>query len=223
MKAPAPLLLLSKLINQTRTERLNTFLARFENGYAADWAYRLPEHFKDSLDIRWTSRVKKGVQESCWTQGSRFDFREGYVIYDSPKGYAVWNEALQHINSVFQITKSSPAIPATNEPTTWPQRPDAATIKKHLSAFGQNYVSHTDMTKRNGEYTIRVQTKRFAGYLEVALLIPNENRTALMTKDIFPISQDSFVEWLITGVDPLIRKQQTASQNSQGDQVWPTA
>ncbi|WP_428558596.1 MAG: hypothetical protein ACP59X_12155 [Solidesulfovibrio sp. DCME] len=145
--------------------------------------------------------------EYFWTQGSRFEFREGYMVYDTPKAYLPWDQALRHINTAFQITKSSPAIPATNEPRKWDKRPDDAVIKAHIRSFGQNYVSHTEETKRNGNFILRVQTKRFAGYLEVARMIPDQSKTSLIVKDAFPISQDNFVEWLITGTDPLLRKQ----------------
>lgn len=205
-----PLQLLFELIAQPRSIRLEKFLADFDNGFASKWAFSIPEHFKESLDIRLTNKVTNKNNELIWTQGSRFDFREGYVIYDTPMSCSVCSEALQHVNVAFQIIKSSPAIPATNEPTTWPERPEPEVIKKHIAKFGENYVSHEEETKRNGTYTLRVQTKRFGGYLEVAKICPNNDRSCLVKIDEFPISQDGFVEWLITGTDPMLRKRHDA-------------
>jgi len=202
-----PLKIFKKLIAQKRTKRLETLLATFTNGCAEEWAFPIGKHFQEALDIRLTTQVTDKIATPIWTQGSRFEFREGYTIYDVMTDNLSWLDALQRLSVAFQIKKSSPAIPATNDLARWSNRPDSAVIKQHIASFGQNYVSHEEETKRNGEYTLRVQTKRFAGYLEIAMLVPNERRTALVVKEEFPISQDGFVEWLILGTDPMKRRQ----------------
>lgn len=201
--------ILNELVTQTTSKRLETLLASFDDGWAKGWAFAVDSQFFEALDIKFIQRTSSKTSIRVWTQGSWFNFREGYFIYDTPKAYLEWGEALSHINVAFKVNKSSTAIPATNEPRTWPEKPDSAAIKSHIASFGQNYVSHTEETKKDGQYTLRVQTKRFAGYLEVDMYIPNAEKTALIVQDSFPISQDDFVEWLITGVDPM-KKQQRA-------------
>lgn len=199
--------LLDELIAQTRSSRLDILLADFTNKFNKLWAFSLPDFFKESLDIRFTPRVINKVTHYTWTQGSRFDFREGYIIYDTQSAYSRWDEALHQVKSAFQITKASPAIPATNDPVKWTKRPDDETIKKHIASFGQNYVSHVEETTKKCEYILRVQTKRFAGYLEVNILTPNFDCSSLVVSDSLPVSQDNFVRWLISGVNPYTKRQ----------------
>lgn len=45
-----------------------------------------------------------------WTQGHCYCFAEGHVLYDSPKAYMVWGEALKHFKLGLQIIR---AIPST--------------------------------------------------------------------------------------------------------------
>ncbi|WP_051261719.1 hypothetical protein [Desulfovibrio inopinatus] len=212
--SPSPLDVLDTLLTQTSHSRLyDAFLAHFVDSYAKDWTFCIPETFKDALDIRYAARMIDKRRIMAWSQGSCFAFREGCIVYDTPRAYKPWAEALQHITTAFKVRKSSPAIPATNGPKKWPKEPERAAIKEYIASFGQNYVSHTAEMEK-GEFVVRVQTARFRGYLEVAKLTPNEQHTALVQVDEFPISQDDFVEWLITGQDPYNKKHN--EDNSHG-------
>ena len=43
-----------------------------------------------------------------WTQGRYYCFAEGHVLYDTPKAYMVWGEALKHIKLGLQIIRAVP-------------------------------------------------------------------------------------------------------------------
>ncbi|UJX40400.1 hypothetical protein K9F62_17105 [Desulfovibrio sp. JY] len=208
-----PFKIFQKLIAQNKTNRLETLLATFADGYAEGWAFPIASQFREAIDIRFTTQKVNKIPEQAWTQGSRFEFREGYTVYDTREAYETSKTALQHVKVAFQIQKSSPAIPAAVNLQKWPTRPDDAEIKRYIALFGQNYVSHGEEVKKK-EYILRVQTKRFAGYLEVAKLVPDDQKQHLVKVDEFPISQDHFVEWLITGTDPSIRTQEGSPATS---------
>lgn len=115
-----------------REKRTLKLLAYFENGFAKGWAFAVKECFRDALDIKLTPKVepvkengktlyefsiskngkkrKRRVTRKAlrWTQGSEFAFKEGDVIYDSPEGYLIWDEALKVIRLVCSVTGSTP-------------------------------------------------------------------------------------------------------------------
>jgi hypothetical protein len=79
-----------------------------ENGYAKDWHFAVPEAFKDCLDIRLTERVENKRSVLRETQGPFYCFSEGYRIYDTPRAYEVWSEALKHIKRYCVIISAIP-------------------------------------------------------------------------------------------------------------------
>lgn len=51
-----------------------------------------------------------------WTQGSTFDFKQGYTIHDVPEARSMsWGQALHYLKYTVQIAKASPAVPATKD------------------------------------------------------------------------------------------------------------
>lgn len=55
-----------------------------------DWFFFLPSCFNSSLDIALTPRVQQRQETLVWTQGHRFRFQTGDLIYNHPKAYEVW-------------------------------------------------------------------------------------------------------------------------------------
>jgi len=57
-----------------------------------------------------------------WTQGREFKFKAGDIIYDTPRGYEQWSEALRHIRFCIQVRSAtdatSPPPPATRSAGT---------------------------------------------------------------------------------------------------------
>ena len=80
-----------------RQDRSLDLVANFIDGYAEGWYFAVGECFKDQLDIKYTDRVIDGKKTKRWTQGKLFCFAEGHVIYDTPKAYLQWGEALKRI------------------------------------------------------------------------------------------------------------------------------
>lgn len=64
-------------------------LANFCDGYAAGWAFRVPESAAGALDIQRSVIRRGGRSFSCWTQGRAFDVAEGTVFYLDDAGLQV--------------------------------------------------------------------------------------------------------------------------------------
>lgn len=86
------------------SRRLKDLLKNPESDHEEGWHMAVPSCFNDALDIRLNFGVNRG-----WTQSGCFAFKQGDVLYDTPRAYTVWSEALQHINLSLQITAASPA------------------------------------------------------------------------------------------------------------------
>ena len=101
---------LDRLVSRaTRDERLLELLTDFENGYSQGWYMALPDAFKAPLDIRQTARVVNKQQTLQWTQGGNFSFKQGDVIYDTPKAYDEWARALHHLKLCICIKHATDA------------------------------------------------------------------------------------------------------------------
>lgn len=81
----------------TKERRSLKLIADFKDGYAEGWYFAGGECFRNELDIKWTKRIVHKKEWWGWTQGRCLAFCEGHVIYDTPKAYQVWKEALKEI------------------------------------------------------------------------------------------------------------------------------
>ncbi len=96
---------------QKRSTRPGELLRDPKAQHTEGWHMYVPKCFNDSLDIRKTERVIKGNKTLHWTQGSTFSFETGDVLYDTPKAYEPWPEAMKHINRCIQVREASQTIP----------------------------------------------------------------------------------------------------------------
>ena len=62
-----------------------------------DWFIYIPTCFNDCLDIAKTDKKKKGKARKVWTQGSRFSFHRGCILYNTPKAYHRWDVAIREM------------------------------------------------------------------------------------------------------------------------------
>ena len=119
--------LLDRIIELKKRDTRPTDLLRDpEAEYAEGWHMCVPKCFNDALDIRRTERVTKGKKKLEWTQGSTFLFKPGNILYDTPKAYEPWSEALKHIKRCIQVKDASEAIPGekgTKEKPGAPRNP----------------------------------------------------------------------------------------------------
>ena len=115
-----------------RQKRSLELVASFVDGYADGWFFAVGECFKDTLDIKFVERAepllvdghkqyqsvvnKDGkarnkvvtIKVMRWTQGRLYSFAAGHVLYDTPKGYLQWCDALQHITVVCSVISATP-------------------------------------------------------------------------------------------------------------------
>lgn len=96
--------------SKTRERRLTT-LIRSPDEADGDWFMHVPVSFNNALDIRRTERV--GSLESVWTQGGNFSFAIGDTIYDTPRAYERWADALQHIGYCITVSQATAVSPPT--------------------------------------------------------------------------------------------------------------
>lgn len=121
--------LLNKLITQKlskktgeyiREKRFTQLLKKPERTFIDDdkWFIYVPSCFNDCLDIAKTDRVETDQEtnekqvKKIWTQGSRFDFHRGCILYDTPKGYQKWPYAINEIKYCISIHSGEIAKPA---------------------------------------------------------------------------------------------------------------
>ena len=99
------------IMMRKRSARPAELLRDPEAEYAEGWHMCVPRCFNDALDIKMKPSVMDGEKTLQWTQGSAFAFAAGSVLYDTPKAYRPWTEALKHINICVQIREATDAVP----------------------------------------------------------------------------------------------------------------
>ncbi len=67
--------------------------------FCQGWAFKLGPSFADALDIIFQQRKRNKKSYSVWTQGSRFDFKQGYTIHSTDG------------KTVVQVAEASPVEP----------------------------------------------------------------------------------------------------------------
>jgi hypothetical protein len=148
--------------------------------YQDEWFIYVPSCFNDCLDIAKTDRVVKTVcsipdqkiqgkktkkkTEKVWTQGSRFAFHHGCTLYDTPKAYGKWGDAINEIKYCISIQSGASAEPAMNE------------------------------------------KERNPGIVKFSTLSLSAQTTNLEKRGIFTLTQDKFIDFLISGNPQIIPK-----------------
>ena len=126
-----------------------------------EWFIYVPSCFNDCLGIAKTDRVvktdhleldektqkmkpqKKTVK--VWTQGSRFAFHHGCTLYDTPKAYHRWGDAINEIKYCVSILSGTSAEPAMNEKERRPGKVEFSILSP---------CQRTRSLKENGEYKL---------------------------------------------------------------------
>ena len=135
--------LLKKLITQKLIEKQERYPTK-ENRYTEllknpertpvdndEWFIYVPSYFNDCLDVVKTDRrIKTGRKirdgktgkmkeekkiEKVWTQGSRFDFHRGCILYDTRKAYQSWSKGVNEIKYCISINSGKSARPAMDK------------------------------------------------------------------------------------------------------------
>jgi hypothetical protein len=150
-------------------------IAEFVKGYAKGWHFAVGECFKDELDIKYTPRKEAGQEVMRWTQGVEYHFAEGHLIYDTPKAYLQWSEALKHINCVCSVLSA--------RPNKW------VVLNKSKT--------ETDSNKRKKQ---KKEWKLISGHVHFKISKPDAERVSLQTVGSYDLTQNEFVEFLKNGV-----------------------
>lgn len=146
-------------------------IADFKDGYIQDWYFKLPEAFKDALDIQFTERTIDKKKKKFWTQGKCYAFNNGDVVYNRIiNRNETWRTTLLFSELIaLQIISASPA-----------------TLEKITEEVkGKEKVKHYEYHE---------------GEVEFKVLKPNSDKTALQIVKILKCSQVQFVEILKNGL-----------------------
>jgi hypothetical protein len=115
MKTEALRILESLIHCRGKERRLTEFLKAPDDDSPSGWFIHVPRAFNDALDIRETPRVLNGKESCIWTQGSRFSFNAGDVLYNTTKASQEWSKALKEIKLCVQVKHAMAAAPAQSE------------------------------------------------------------------------------------------------------------
>jgi len=114
--------LLESLLNAsvTREHRKTQLLKDPDVEYYEGWYMCIRKCFNEALDIKYTTITENKVPKRVKTQGTIFSFKKGDALYDTPKAYEQWSEALKHINLCVQVEKASDVTPASKNNKRFP-------------------------------------------------------------------------------------------------------
>jgi len=155
-------------------ERSTKLIANFSGGYADGWYMAVRESFRLQLDIKYTTRIEKPINDAggsekrqvrLWTQGPRIAFDKGHIFYDTPLGCEKWDEVINHVKLACIVINGKP-----ND------------VKKEKSPNSKKKIN-----------------KLIEGFVVVEFLIPNHDKTKLIKRNELKMSQNKFVELLMRG------------------------
>lgn len=148
--------------NSNEQKRLTTLLKSPINGQEDGWAFWLPPCFNLALDIQITLRVleEKESPVPVWTQGSKFDFHKGDIIFDGERTGQTWAEEMREFCAAVQVLEAQPSTPATiinenGEKTIIPRNPGVVRFsilkvghdKTSLDQMGEKATTQDEFVK----------------------------------------------------------------------------
>lgn len=86
-----------------KVERTEQLIAKFVDGYASGWEFAVKEVFKESLDIKETTKTINKKEFKILTQGNSYNFQLGDVFSNHKLAYGdgdKWLEFLQGKNPI---------------------------------------------------------------------------------------------------------------------------
>ena len=155
------------------SKRSTELIANFTEDYADGWHMAVKESFRQQLDIRYTTRVdtKPTKEGKPYKNQIRVWTQGPRIAFD--KGHIFFDTPLGYEEwdrALKQINLICVIIEA---------KPNDVRKKKTNNIKAQNELIH--------------------GFVEIELLTTNPERTKLISKGICKISQNEFVEFLISG------------------------
>ncbi len=154
-------------------KRSTKLIANFLDGYADGWNMAVRESFRPQLDIKFTPRVQErlnGIDKA--EKGHVKVWTQGpRIAFD--KGHVFYDTRLGYEKwerALKHINRACIVIEA---------KPNGVKKKK--------------TNNNKGQYEL------IPGFVEIELLTPNRERTSLVPEGVYKISQNEFIEFLISG------------------------
>ena len=155
-------------------QRSTQLLASFSGGFADGWAMAVKECFRNQLDIKYTVRIenRSTISGPAIKKQIKVWTQGPRIAFDA--GHVFYDTPLAYgkwDHALPQIKRACVVLEAT-----------ANEIRK----------KKTGNTKENINELID-------GYVVIELFVPNRNKTKLISQNKFKLSQNEFLEFLITG------------------------
>ena len=168
-----------------RVERTEQLIAKFVDGHVSGWEFIVKEAFKDSLDIKKTSKMINKKKFEVWTQGVLYNFEIGDTFSNSMVVTENWSEFLQGKNPVtIQVEFGGSSGYETNKTTSTITTP----LKIKVNSKAETIES------------LKIQEQFFKkGNLQIKILRPNTEKTKLEDVEAIHISVVDFVSLLQNG------------------------
>jgi hypothetical protein len=136
---------------------------------SSDWFMFVPEVLNPALDIAKTARIAGNGEEMVWTQGSRFTFSAGDILYDDPAAYSMWGSALLKIKRAFRVEMAIPAEPRHRPAKDQPVVPRTPGYVKFSELVPSNDRTRLDLAR-----TLTMTQDEFVRVLIVGFPAPGE-------------------------------------------------
>lgn len=128
-----------------------------------EWFIYVPSCFNDCLDIAKTERVEttgklifdektqkmkpEKKTKKVWTQGSLFAFHRGCTLYDTPKAYGRWGDAVKEIKYCISIHDGESVKLATKKEERKPGNVKFAVLKPSSRASSLEEIGTFELTQ----------------------------------------------------------------------------
>ncbi len=129
----------------TKEKRITKLLKDPDAEYTEGWYMCVPKCFNEALDIKYTMKSENKIKKLVRTQGTTFSFKEGDTLYDTPKAYLQWSEALSYINLCVQVEQASDVVP----PSKGEKRHSGYVFFRILTPSGANKIIVTRSTEND--------------------------------------------------------------------------
>jgi len=173
-------------LTSRKVERTEHLIAKFIDGYAAGWEFSVKEVFKESLDIKKTTKTINKKTFQIIKQGVVYNFDEGDIFHNHKLGYDDWIEFLQGKNPIsLQVQFCNSCGYETKN------------IKTTITSPLEIQDNSKKKTINSLKVTEQVLNK---GHIRVQVYKPNKEKTRVIENKIIEINMVDFISLLQNGI-----------------------
>jgi|GEM_PF-396546 len=178
--------------------RQQQLLWDFDQGEAAGWAFRVGPWYRTALDILYTPRSVERRISYEWTQGSAFNFCQGYTTTSCGPGLDIGGRC---VPATLQVLEARPASLATVTVHRWVLKPDEGEIIRLVAEAEDRGCRHEWRHEQGHKqpYSLSVLQRRSIGVAHVQVHLRTDSGWPVFGRLV--VSQDDLVEILIRGFD----------------------